>query len=100
MLLRKTSSVHGGVITKYYCQADSTWIHDKYLLVEGNYYGSPDRKVLWTGSHNWSGNSLRQSDETMLQLEDVAVFDSYVANFNQLRAATTHQPANGAPATC
>ncbi|MFI1176097.1 phosphatidylserine/phosphatidylglycerophosphate/cardiolipin synthase family protein [Streptomyces melanogenes] len=99
-LLKKTSSVYGGVITKYYCQADSTWIHDKYLLVEGNYYNTPDRKVLWTGSHNWSGNSLRQSDETMLQLEDSAVFDSYVANFNQLRAATTHQPANGAAATC
>ncbi|MGW7365446.1 phospholipase D-like domain-containing protein [Streptomyces sp. NPDC054841] len=99
-LLQKTSSVYGGVITKYYCQADSIWIHDKYLLVEGNYYDTPDRKILWTGSHNFSGNSLRQSDETMLQLEDSTVFDAYVANFNQLRAATTHQPANGAAIAC
>jgi hypothetical protein len=99
-LLAKTSSVYNGVITKYYCQDDSTWIHDKYLLVEGNYYDGPDRKILWTGSHNWSGNSLRQSDETMLQLEDPAVHDAYVANFNKLRAATTHQPANGAAIAC
>ncbi|MEU6388448.1 phospholipase D-like domain-containing protein [Streptomyces sp. NPDC046939] len=99
-LLAKTSSAYNGVITKYYCQADPVWIHDKYLLVEGNYYDGPDRKIVWTGSHNWSGNSLRQSDETMLQLEDDAVHDAYVANFNELRAATTHQPANGAAIAC
>ncbi|MFE9468658.1 hypothetical protein ACFYNW_34465 [Streptomyces virginiae] len=46
-------------------------------------------------------NSLRQSDETMLQLEDAAIHDAYVANYNKTWAATTHQPANGcAPATC
>ncbi|MFZ3592738.1 phospholipase D-like domain-containing protein [Streptomyces sp. BH104] len=99
-LLAKTSSVYGGVIARYYCQADPTWIHDKYLLVEGKYYGVPDRKLVWTGSHNWSGNSLRQSDETMLQLEDPAVHDAYVANYNQVRAATTHRPANGAAPSC
>ncbi|MGW6966405.1 phospholipase D-like domain-containing protein [Streptomyces zaomyceticus] len=100
-LLSKTSSAYGGVITKYYCGKDATWIHDKYLLVEGNYYGVPDRKIVWTGSHNWTTNSLRQSDETMLQLEDAAIHDAYVSNYNKTRAATTHQPANGdALATC
>ncbi|QGZ49303.1 hypothetical protein GPZ77_13785 [Streptomyces sp. QHH-9511] len=100
-LLAKTTNAYGGVITKYYCGKDATWIHDKYLLIEGNYYNTPDRKILWTGSHNWTTNSLRQSDETMLQLEDSALHDAYVANFNKPRAATTHQPANGdAPVTC
>ncbi|MFF8280435.1 phosphatidylserine/phosphatidylglycerophosphate/cardiolipin synthase family protein [Streptomyces lateritius] len=99
-LLARTTSSYGGVITKYYCGADSTWIHDKYLLIEGNYYNTPDLKVLWTGSHNWTTNSLRQSDETMLQMQDAALHDAYVANFNKTRAATTHQPANGDALTC
>ncbi|MFF8608774.1 phosphatidylserine/phosphatidylglycerophosphate/cardiolipin synthase family protein [Streptomyces sp. NPDC015346] len=100
-LLAKTTNAYGGVITKYYCGKDATWIHDKYLLIEGHYYGVPDRKIVWTGSHNWTTNSLRQSDETMLQFEDAAIHDAYVANYNKTRAATTHQPANGdAPAAC
>lgn len=99
-LLARAAGPYGGVVARYYCRTDSTWIHDKYLLVEGNYHDGPDRKVLWTGSHNWTTNSLRQGDETMLQLEDAAVFDAYVADFNRQRAATAHQPANGAPATC
>ncbi|MER7535972.1 phospholipase D-like domain-containing protein [Streptomyces sp. NPDC097704] len=101
-LLAATTNAYNGVITKYYCGKDSTWIHDKYLLIEGNYYDVPDRKIVWTGSHNWSTNSLRQSDETMLQFEDPAIHDAYVANYNKLRAATTHQPANGdaVDATC
>ncbi|GHH43076.1 phospholipase D-like domain-containing protein [Streptomyces candidus] len=100
-LLARTSSPYGGVITKYYCAKDATWIHDKYLLVEGHYYGAPDRKIVWAGSHNWTTNSLRQSDETMLQFESPAIHDAYVANFNATRAATSHQPSNGeAPAAC
>ncbi|MFD7324755.1 phosphatidylserine/phosphatidylglycerophosphate/cardiolipin synthase family protein [Streptomyces sp. NPDC059875] len=99
-LLAKTSSAYGGVITKYYCGKDATWIHDKFLLIEGKYYNVPDRKIVWTGSHNLTTNSLRQSDETMLQLEDPAVHDAYVAQYNKLRVATTHQPANGDPIAC
>ncbi|MFE0737311.1 phosphatidylserine/phosphatidylglycerophosphate/cardiolipin synthase family protein [Streptomyces sp. NPDC058855] len=99
-LLGKTSSPYGGVITKYYCGEDATWIHDKFLLVEGKYYNAPDRKIVWTGSHNLTTNSLRQSDETLLQLEDPAVHDAYVRQYNKLRAATTHQPANGTPIAC
>ncbi|GAA3935830.1 hypothetical protein GCM10022244_50380 [Streptomyces gulbargensis] len=55
---------------------------------------------MWTGSHNLTSNSLRQSDETLLQLEDPAVHDAYVRQYNKLRAATTHQPANGTPIAC
>lgn len=99
-ILAKTSNAYGGVIPYYYCGSDATWIHDKYLLIEGNYYNTPDQKVVWTGSHNWTANSLRQSDETVLQIDDPTVHDAYVTNFNQIRTATTHKPANGAPLTC
>ncbi|WP_181690226.1 phospholipase D-like domain-containing protein [Streptomyces sp. NBRC 110611] len=100
-LLRPASGRYGGVRVGYYCKpTSSTWIHDKYLLVEGNYYNRPDRRVVWTGSHNWTGNSLRQSDETVLQLEDSAVYDAYARNFALTHAATTHHPANGDALTC
>ncbi|MCP2169626.1 phospholipase D-like domain-containing protein [Goodfellowiella coeruleoviolacea] len=99
-LLARTSSAYNGVLVRFYCPADAVWTHSKYLMVEGKYYGVPDRKVLWTGSHNWSTNSLRQSDETVLQLEDGAVFASYLANFRAVRDSATHQPANGGSASC
>lgn len=73
---------------RYFCGSDSTWIHSKELMIEGTYYGQKDRKIVWAGSTNLSGNSLRQSDETMLQLENADVYQAYLGNF----AAMWKQP--------
>lgn len=92
---------YNGPVVRYYCDTDSIWIHSKYFEVEGVYYGKPDRKIVWTGSHNWSTNSLRQSDEAILQVENGAVFDAYTANFRQIRdSPTIRTVANGGTATC
>ena len=116
-LLKATGSAYNGVNVYYYCadnaaggpQKDHTniWIHSKYLQVEGDYYGVPDRSVTWTGSANFSTNSLRQSDETILQYEDPSpaaagsVFAAYRSNFTAIRTSPTIYPvANGATATC
>jgi phosphatidylserine/phosphatidylglycerophosphate/cardiolipin synthase-like enzyme len=99
-MLAATTSGYNGVLVRYYCSDDSVWTHSKYLMVEGNYYGGPDREIVWTGSANFSYNSLRQSDETILQLEDPTVFAAYKANFDSVRDGATHQPDNGDPATC
>jgi phosphatidylserine/phosphatidylglycerophosphate/cardiolipin synthase-like enzyme len=99
-LLKAAGSYHGPLV-RYYCNSDNIWIHSKYLQIEGNYYGGPDRKIVWTGSANWSTNSLRQSDETLLQLEDSAVYDAYTANFVAIRdSSTIRSIANGGTATC
>jgi PLD-like domain len=99
-LLKAAGSYHGPLV-RYYCNADSIWIHSKYLQVEGNYYGGADRKIVWTGSANWSTNSLRQSDETLLQLEDDTVFNAYTANFVSIRDSSTIRTAtNGGSASC
>ncbi len=101
ILLARTTSGYNGVLVRFYCEADSLWTHSKYLMIEGKYYGVADRKYLFTGSHNWSTNSLRQSDETVLQLaDDDAVFAAYLANFRAVRDSATHQPANGGSASC
>ncbi|MGA8114796.1 MAG: phospholipase D-like domain-containing protein [Actinocatenispora sp.] len=99
-LLAATSSGYNGVVVRYFCNADSVWTHSKYLEIEGKYYGGPDREIVWTGSANLSGNSLRQSDETILQFEDATVFDAYRTNFRAARDAAVHQPANGDPIAC
>ncbi|WP_133900587.1 phospholipase D-like domain-containing protein [Actinophytocola oryzae] len=99
-LLARTSSVYGGVVVRYYCEADAVWTHSKYVMVEGKYYGVADRKIVWTGSANFSTNSLRQSDETILQLEDSTVFGQYLTDFRAARDNAFHQPANGAAIAC
>jgi hypothetical protein len=99
-LLAKTSSVYNGVIVRYYCLADPIWIHSKNFSIEGKYYDKPDRRIVWTGSLNWTGGSLRGSDEVMLQLENGPVFDAYKAQYNQVAAAATHKPINGSVIAC
>ncbi|MFG1710838.1 phospholipase D-like domain-containing protein [Nonomuraea sp. M3C6] len=99
--LVKTTGAYNGINVRYYCNADSVWIHSKYLLVEGKYYGVPDRKIIWTGSHNWSWNSLRQADEALLQLEDNTIFDRFRSNYYAVRVGTGIRSAgNGTPAAC
>lgn len=100
ILLRATSSVYNGVVVRYYCMADPVWIHSKNWSIEGRYYGRGDRKIAWTGSLNWTGGSLRGSDEVMLQLENNAVFDAFRAQFNATAGAITHKPTNGASPAC
>ncbi|MFI7425402.1 phospholipase D-like domain-containing protein [Micromonospora sp. NPDC049836] len=100
-LLAATTSGYGGPVVRYYCAGDSVWTHSKYLQVEGNYYGGADRTITWVGSHNLSYNSLRQSDETLLQLEDTTVFNAFRTNFRTVRdTASIRSVANGGSATC
>ncbi len=62
-------------------------IHSKYLLIEGKYDGTASQKVLWTGSHNYSGPALTKNDEALLKVDSNADHDAYVTAFNAARAA-------------
>ncbi|MEV6153273.1 phospholipase D-like domain-containing protein [Nonomuraea sp. NPDC052129] len=61
-------------------------IHSKYLLIEGSFEGHAHARVVLTGSHNYIESSLRRNDETLLRLDDQAMYRQYVANFERLRA--------------
>ncbi|MFD9795368.1 phosphatidylserine/phosphatidylglycerophosphate/cardiolipin synthase family protein [Streptomyces sp. NPDC059070] len=61
-------------------------IHSKYLLVKGTYEGVANEKVVWTGSHNYSWQALRSNDETILKINDDAVYDQFKANHDRLMA--------------
>ncbi|MFV0131988.1 phospholipase D-like domain-containing protein [Streptomyces sp. HMX87] len=61
-------------------------VHSKNWLIDGMYAGEV-RKVMWTGSHNWSGPALRNNDETMLRVTTASVYSAFEANFQAVRAA-------------
>ncbi|WP_262386749.1 phospholipase D-like domain-containing protein [Streptomyces sp. TRM49041] len=59
-------------------------LHSKYLIVEGTYYGKTGRKLVFTGSHNYTYPALRANDETLLKIDDAALYDRYRANHEHL----------------
>lgn len=63
-------------------------IHSKYLLIDGK-YDDAINKVVWTGSHNYTGPALRENDEALLKIDDSTVHDSYAANFSTVKAAAS-----------
>jgi phosphatidylserine/phosphatidylglycerophosphate/cardiolipin synthase-like enzyme len=55
-------------------------LHSKYVLVNGSYDGRSGRKLVFTGSHNYSYAALRANDETLLKIDDAALYDQFRAN--------------------
>ncbi|NBE94957.1 phosphatidylserine/phosphatidylglycerophosphate/cardiolipin synthase family protein [Nonomuraea sp. KC401] len=69
-------------------------VHSKYLLIEGSYDGDRHARRVFTGSHNYNETSLRRNDEVLLRLNNRAVYEQYVANFERMRevASPATQP--------
>lgn len=59
-------------------------LHSKYLLISGTYDGTANKKLVWTGSHNYSYPSLRANDETLLKIDNSALYDQFKANHDTL----------------
>ena len=62
-------------------------VHSKYLLVNAPYGSTLRRqKLVWTGSHNYTGPALRNHDETLLKIEDDEVYASYLDNWAMMQS--------------
>lgn len=59
-------------------------VHSKYMLIDGAYDDDIIPRVF-TGSHNWSRDSLRVSDEAMLRIMGRDIHDQYLDNFWHIR---------------
>lgn len=59
-------------------------LHSKYLLIEGSYEGRPNRGLVFTGSQNYTYPSLRGYDETVLKIDNKAVYDAFEHNFDDV----------------
>ncbi|MFF0741041.1 phospholipase D-like domain-containing protein [Streptomyces sp. NPDC004111] len=55
-------------------------LHSKYVLVNGSYEGKTGRKLVFTGSHNYSYAALRANDETLLKIDNAALYDQFKEN--------------------
>ncbi|MCB9568827.1 MAG: hypothetical protein H6710_16695 [Myxococcales bacterium] len=73
-------------VTLYPEGPNAEGLHSKYLLIHSRYAGVDDRRVLWTGSHNYTGTALHSNDETLLRIEDGAIFDAFVADWIEMKS--------------
>lgn len=55
--------------------------HEKYLVIEGNYAGDPNARVVFTGSSNWAALGA-VNDEVLVALQGRKVARQYMANFD------------------
>jgi phosphatidylserine/phosphatidylglycerophosphate/cardiolipin synthase-like enzyme len=71
------------------------YVHSKYVAIAGTYSGHQRRLVI-TGSPNYTVPGLRHNDETMLAIDDPGMYAAYQANFDDLwQAAGTHVQLHG-----
>ncbi len=79
----------GGVTLVPYPERSGGWtIHSKILLIDAPFEGSAEhRRLVFCGSHNWTGPALWSNDETMLRIEDDDVFQAYLDDWARTRAA-------------
>lgn len=81
-----TLQAAGVPVTRYPARAGGWTVHSKYLLVDATYAGSVGhRRLVFTGSHNWTGPALTSNDETLLRVEDDGVFASYLADWQHVQ---------------
>lgn len=66
-------------------------LHSKILLIHGTYSGTPNRGLVWTGSHNYTAPALNGNDEALLKLDDPDVYAAFDANFATIRAGAVEQ---------
>lgn len=69
----------------YFGRPEHDGVHSKYLLVDGDYDGA-HRRLVWTGSHNYTGRALHDNDETLLKLDDETIFQAFWDDWETMRA--------------
>jgi phosphatidylserine/phosphatidylglycerophosphate/cardiolipin synthase-like enzyme len=84
-----SASLASSVSLTRYPQRSGGWgLHSKYLLIDARYAGSTAaRRLVFTGSHNYTGPALTSNDETLLRIEDPAVFAAFLADWGQIKSA-------------
>lgn len=66
------------------------YTHDKYLLIDGWYNGVGGRRVVMTGSANYTANGLYHNDESDMKITSSATYLAYRKDFDaQLAAASS-----------
>ena len=92
---------HRPNITLHTADVDRLNIHSKYILYDGYYQDkNPDepevpKKILWVGSHNFTGMAMRNNYETWSEVRDDKIFQAYSENFSELGSLVPVDPDSG-----
>jgi phosphatidylserine/phosphatidylglycerophosphate/cardiolipin synthase-like enzyme len=79
--LTKKGGRHGNPETRYLTEGGrTTYAHSKYLLIDGEYQGRP-QKVVFTGSNNYTTVGFHGHDEAMITVADPSLEAEYAGNF-------------------
>jgi phosphatidylserine/phosphatidylglycerophosphate/cardiolipin synthase-like enzyme len=79
----------GSVPVRFFPSATGNNIHSKYLLIDSPLgAGGKSRRLVFTGSHNYTGEALRHNDEVLMRVEDDDVFKRFMANWRTVREQT------------
>jgi phosphatidylserine/phosphatidylglycerophosphate/cardiolipin synthase-like enzyme len=88
-------SSHYSYLDLYAADAVEAYVHSKYVAIGGTYAGH-ERRLVITGSPNYTVPGLRDNDEAMLEIEDSNVYGAYESNFLRLwRTAANRLPLGG-----
>ncbi len=61
-------------------------VHNKYMLVNGNFGGDRSSWQVFTGSQNWGKGSLTGGDEVTLQITARSTYSKYMKHWNGVRS--------------
>lgn len=59
-------------------------VHSKYLLLN-DLPNRQRRRLVYTGSHNYTGPALRQNDETLLRIVDEVLYEAFLEDWQRMR---------------
>lgn len=83
-LLRKPKGKYNGPeVREFYGKKNG--LHSKDILVDGNFDGEANQKVVLTGTHNFTWKSARVNDETTLVIKDAKAYADYSEFFIDAR---------------
>lgn len=75
---------HGPEVREF--SSSQCGVHQKNILIDGNYEGKRNQKVVFTGSHNMNNKSPRYNDEVVLRITDSTIHQDIKKHFFDLRA--------------
>jgi hypothetical protein len=88
-------SSHYVYLDAFAADAVEAYVHSKYVAIGGTYAGH-DRRLVITGSPNYTVPGLRDNDEAMLAIEGASVYGAFESNFLRLwRTAANRLPIGG-----
>ncbi|RZT17430.1 phosphatidylserine/phosphatidylglycerophosphate/cardiolipin synthase-like enzyme [Kribbella sp. VKM Ac-2569] len=85
LLRAPTGKFHGPEVREF--SKNQCGTHEKNILIDGNYAGNGDQKVVFTGSHNLNRKSPWHNDDVILRITDADVHEKFKDHFFKIRAA-------------